>query len=136
MNTFLKTGMAILCIAILSACEPSAQPVAVSTEPPVVEPGPTVADAVQFVDEAEQRLGQLEQNSERMQWVLQNFITEDTEILAAKAGEEFTAAQVELAARAAEFVGIVDLDYDTRRKLDFLAQWHCHASSPGRCQNR
>ena len=73
-----------------------------------------------FVAEAEERLAALGQNSERMAWVLANFITEDTEQLAAKASEQFTAAQVEVAAKAARFTGLEGLDYDTSRKLNIL----------------
>ena len=82
------------------------------------EPG--VEEAVIFVADAEERLATLEQHSGRMAWVLANFITEDTELLAAKASEQFTAAQVEIATRATRFIGLEGLDYDTRRKLNIL----------------
>jgi peptidyl-dipeptidase A len=77
-------------------------------------------DAVAFVAEAEKELARLGQVSERMTWVLRNFITEDTELLAAKAAEKHTAAQVEFAARAVDFIQLEGLDYDTRRKLNML----------------
>jgi peptidyl-dipeptidase A len=72
------------------------------------------------VAEAEENLARLGQHSERMQWVLRNFITEDTEILAARAAEQFTAAQVATASQAAQFNEASGLDYDTRRKLGML----------------
>jgi peptidyl-dipeptidase A len=105
---------------LLSACEPVTTP---SSEEATVEPqakGPSVEEAVTFVAAAEDRLAALGQNSERMAWVLANFITEDTEQLAAKASEQFTAAQVEIAAKAARFTGLEGLDYDTSRKLNIL----------------
>ena len=113
--------IALLALALLvTACEPA--PVVV-TEEVIVEPqqsGPTIDEAVVFVADAEERLAVLSQNSERMSWVLANFITEDTEQLAAKASEQFTAVQVEIAAQAARFSGLEGLDYDTGRKLNML----------------
>jgi peptidyl-dipeptidase A len=79
-----------------------------------------VAEAVAFVAEAEKQLAVLGQHSERTNWVLRNFITHDTEQLAAKAAEGLTAAQVEFAARAASFNDVEGLDYDTSRKLNML----------------
>ncbi len=49
-----------------------------------------------------------------------NFITEDTELLAARASEEFTAEQVRVASQAARFNELEGLDYDTARKLNML----------------
>ncbi len=113
--------IALLAFALLvTACEPA--PVVVTEEVVVEsqESGPTIDEAVVFVAAAEERLAILSQNSERMSWVLANFITEDTEQLAAKASEEFTAVQVEIAAQAARFSGLEGLDYDTGRKLNML----------------
>ena len=118
-------GLLACCLsaALLAACSPSADtqattPVldrdAVATQPP------TAAEAVAFVAAAEKRLARLGQHNERQAWVLQNFITQDTELLAAKAAEQFTAAQVEVASEAARFNGLMDLDYGTRRKLNML----------------
>ncbi|MGD2128877.1 MAG: M2 family metallopeptidase [Lysobacterales bacterium] len=83
-------------------------------------PAPTAEDAAAFVAQAEERLAGLGQHSERTSWVLSNFITYDTELLAAKASEQFTAAQVEIAAQAARFADVKGLDYDTQRKLNML----------------
>jgi len=101
---------------LLSACEPVT--ITGSEEPSAS--GPSVEEAVAFVADAEDRLATLGQHSERMAWVLANFITEDTEQLAAKASEQLTAAQVEFAAQAARFTGLEGLDYDTSRKLNIL----------------
>jgi len=80
----------------------------------------TAASAVEFVARSEQQLGELAQEAERMSWVYSNFITEDTERLSAVATRRFTAKQVELAAKAARYVEIEDLDTGTRRKLNLL----------------
>ncbi len=55
-----------------------------------------------------------------MAWVYSNFITQDTEILAALANKKFTATQVDLAVEAAKYYEIEGLDSDTRRKLNIL----------------
>ncbi len=120
MYKFSKLALLPALSLLLSACEPATNSISDDAD---VEPqarGPSVEEAVTFVAEAEERLAILGQNSERVAWVLANFITEDTEQLAAKASEQFTAAQVEIAANAARFTGLEDLDYDTGRKLNIL----------------
>ncbi len=81
---------------------------------------PTPEKAVAFVAAAEAQLAELGQEAERMSWVYSNFITTDTEKLAAVTNERFTARQVELAGEAAKFNDVAGLDFDTRRKLDML----------------
>ncbi len=80
----------------------------------------TAGNAVEFVTNAEQQLAGLMQESERMAWVHSNFITEDTEKLSAIASRKFTALQVELAAEAASYNDVEDINGDTRRKLNIL----------------
>lgn len=80
----------------------------------------TAESAVNFVAQSEQQLSELGQEAERMAWVYSNFITEDTEKLAASANKKFTAKQVELAIEAAAYNDVADVDEDTRRKLDIL----------------
>jgi len=105
---------------LLSACDPVTITVSDDVPGKPSTSGPSVGEAVTFVADAEERLAILGQNSERMSWVLANFITEDTEQLAARAREQFTAAQVEIAVQAARFTGLEGLDYDTSRKLNIL----------------
>lgn len=81
---------------------------------------PNAERAVEFVAEAEQSLAELGLEAERMAWVYSTFITEDTEKLVASANQKFTTLQVELAARAARFNVVQNLDDDTRRKLAML----------------
>ena len=47
------------------------------------------------------------------------YITHDTQLLAAEANEAYVAAGTELAAEAAQYVGL-DLPYDVARKLELL----------------
>jgi len=64
---------------------------------------PTVAEAQAFVNDAEQRLFDLGIKQSRATWVQENFITEDTEQIAADAGQAVTALTVELAKKAHRF---------------------------------
>jgi len=80
----------------------------------------TANDAVEFLAQSEIQLAELLAENERMAWVYSNFITSDTEMLAALATRKFTAKQVELAVEAARYYGIADIDDDTRRKLNIL----------------
>ena len=116
MDKFSKLVLPLALSLLLCACEPVT--ITVSEEPPTS--GPSVEEAVNFVADAEEHLAALGQNSERMSWVMANFITEDTAQLAAKASEQFTAAQVEIAVQAARFIGLDGLDYDTSRKLNIF----------------
>ena len=117
-TTIFLCGMSLLLLSCERAAEP---PAIVAEEPAPVEPaGPTAEEAVAFVAAAEERLAALGQHLERMAWVLSNFITEDTELLAAKAAEQFTAAQVEIGSEAARFNAVEGLDSDTERKLGML----------------
>jgi peptidyl-dipeptidase A len=77
-------------------------------------------DAVEFIRESEETLTELLQENERMAWVYSNFITEDTEQLAAIANKKFTAKQVELAVEAAKYYEIETLDAGSKRKLNIL----------------
>ncbi|HZH90035.1 MAG TPA: M2 family metallopeptidase [Pyrinomonadaceae bacterium] len=79
----------------------------------------TVAEAGQFVAHAEQRLMELGLKVSRAGWIQANFITDDTEALAADADNEFTAAVTQLAEQATRFDGL-KLPYDTARKLQLL----------------
>jgi len=79
----------------------------------------TPESAAAFVDSAETVLEDLWERQGRASWVQSNFITHDTEILAAQANERATAATVEFATRAARFEGL-DLDPDVERKLLLL----------------
>jgi len=80
---------------------------------------PTVAEAERFVADAEERLKKLDFNSARTEWVSQNFITDDTEIITAQAGEQRLTAAGDLALKARRFNGL-KLPEATARKLKLL----------------
>ncbi|HJT15946.1 MAG TPA: M2 family metallopeptidase, partial [Thermoanaerobaculia bacterium] len=74
-------------------------------------------EALGFIDEAERSLAAANVEQQRAEWIAQNFITYDTQILAANANEKLIRLGVELAKRAAAFDGSA---YDVRRKLDLI----------------
>src|SRR5713226_5666559 len=80
---------------------------------------PTVAEASKFADEAEKRLFDLQVKASRASWVQENFITDDTEQVAADANEALDAATTELAGKARRFDGL-KLPEGVARKLKLL----------------
>ncbi len=80
---------------------------------------PTVDEARAFVEDAEQRLLELWIRAERAAWIQSNFITDDTELIAAESRREVIGATMELAAAATRFDAI-ELSFDLQRKLDRL----------------
>ncbi len=79
----------------------------------------TASEAREFIEEAEARLLDLWIDLGRAQWVQSTYITQDTEIMAAKAYERVIAANMELAKRATRFDRL-ELPAELRRKLDLL----------------
>ena len=108
---------ALLLTFVLLACNQADDPV--STQK-VISKELNVQDAIAFVTHSETELAELLSENERMAWVYANFITQDTEMLAALANKKFTARQVELAVEAARYHEIDGLDADTLRKLNIL----------------
>lgn len=80
---------------------------------------PTVAEAKAFLEEAEAKYFELGNKAQRAQWVQENFITEDTEQIAADTSREFTAATVEFSKKAGRFEGL-NLPPEMARKLKLL----------------
>lgn len=80
---------------------------------------PTVADAESFIKRAEEELLRLGIKAERASWVQSNFITDDTEAMAAEASEEIIAVTTKLAEESRKFDGL-QLPYDTARKMKLL----------------
>ena len=79
----------------------------------------TAEDAKMYIKDAEKRIADIYEYAAKAEWIAQTYITEDSQFLAAKANEEFKILGIELANGAAKFSGL-DLDYDTKRKLDQL----------------
>ncbi|MGJ5813418.1 M2 family metallopeptidase [Paludibaculum fermentans] len=77
---------------------------------------PTAEDAKKFVEDAEAKLFAATNEAGQAQWVQQNFITQDTEAINAKASERLTTLAVQYAKDAAKFDAI-KVDDVLRRKL-------------------
>jgi peptidyl-dipeptidase A len=80
---------------------------------------PSAQEAHRFVESAEARLRILGNNASRTGWVQNNFITIDTQKIAADAQSELSAAVTELA-RGARRYETLPLPYDDTRKLKLL----------------
>jgi peptidyl-dipeptidase A len=80
---------------------------------------PTVDEAHQFIVAAEKRLETLGKKASRAGWVQNNFITVDTQRIAADAQSDFAAAVTELAPGARRFEGL-QLPAEDARKLKLL----------------
>ena len=80
---------------------------------------PGIAEAQAFVDEAEAQLAQAREHLNRTLWVKQNFITFDTDLLAANATENYNNLIVDLLGRAKSYDGM-DLPDELARKLELL----------------
>ncbi|HXV74306.1 MAG TPA: M2 family metallopeptidase, partial [Sphingomonadales bacterium] len=80
---------------------------------------PTPEKAKTFIAEVEAKYKELGEYAGHVYWIQANFVTSDTNWLAAKAGEELTALGVKYAKEASRYHAL-DLDDDTKRKIDFL----------------
>jgi peptidyl-dipeptidase A len=115
----MKTAASIVAIATMALTTPAS---AKHHENDGMEAtvAPTAADAKQFVDETEQQLFDFSIDAGRIYWINSNFITDDTDALAAKVGAEGTTMSVQAAIDAARFNDVAGLDAVTRRKLNKL----------------
>jgi len=80
---------------------------------------PTAAEAQEFMNKAEAKLSDLAVKVNRASWVQENFITDDTEAMAADAIDEVTAATTELVEQAKRFDGLA-LSPELARKFMLL----------------
>src|SRR5450432_1057031 len=94
-----KLGMSALILASLCAPALTAQEHFAKAE----QKAATVAEAKKFLDDAEAQLFDLGNKQQRAAWVQENFITDDTNQIAADAGEVVNTLTVELAKKAHRF---------------------------------
>jgi peptidyl-dipeptidase A len=80
---------------------------------------PTVAQAEAFMKNAEARLAELSVKDNQANWVHDNFITDDTEALAAAVNDEITAVTTDLVEQAKRFDGL-QMPADLSRKFLLL----------------
>jgi peptidyl-dipeptidase A len=121
MKPLLKRAVSWLAIAALMACTTTAAntgstPAAAG----VTQAGaPTVAEAQQFVADAEAQLTARSEYENHIGWVYNTYIQHDTEWLAQRADSEGTQLRVRLASQAARYQSL-QLPPDLRRKIDLL----------------
>ncbi|HYU46558.1 MAG TPA: M2 family metallopeptidase [Terriglobales bacterium] len=80
---------------------------------------PTIAEAQEFMNKAEAQLADLSVKVNRATWVQENFITDDTQAMAADAIDQVTAVTTELVEQAKRFDGLA-LSPDLARKFMLL----------------
>jgi peptidyl-dipeptidase A len=80
---------------------------------------PTLAEARAFIDRAQSKLLGLSVQQGRADWVKSTFITDDTEILAAKADEDLIAATMQLAKESTRFSNL-KMPEDMAREFQLL----------------
>lgn len=119
LNRTSRRAAGALLAAILVALTVPAPGVAAAAPAGATGAKPTVEEARKFLDDAQTRLRALNIEAGRAAWVQSNFITVDTETLAAQRNEVVVGASVELAKAAARFDG-VPLPADLRREIDLL----------------
>jgi peptidyl-dipeptidase A len=114
-RTVLRFALPLLAIASLAGGQTMpAKKAATNASTP-----PTAAEAKAFVEDAETKLLALANEASRASWVQSNFITDDTEALAALSNERVISASVRYAKEAARFSGM-QLPPDVARKLMLL----------------
>jgi peptidyl-dipeptidase A len=124
-STASRAGMIALLLSALAAIAPGAKgQVAASNATAPSKPKadgsvPTVTEAERFISQAETRLLDLWIKSSRASWVSENFITEDTESIAADAEQAVKAATSQLATEAKRYEKL-QLPPDVARKFKLL----------------
>ena len=111
-----RTVLNALILGLSFLCHSELRAQALAATPPKK---PTVNDAQAFVDDAEKQLFDLEIKAQRAAWVEENFITVDTEQMAADANQEVTAKGVLLSRGAHRFESI-SLPPELARKILLL----------------
>jgi peptidyl-dipeptidase A len=112
-----KTLLVLAVSVITAACQPQQDAIQEPAKPKAL----TAADAKKYVADAEKSLEADYELFGKAFWVQANFVNDDTNAIAAKFGEEATKKSVQLALGAQKFDHL-ELDFDTRRKLDTLKQ--------------
>ena len=104
-----------IAVAVLFGARASEAKQASAAKPAAQATAPTAAEAKKFIEDAEQRLFELGVKASRAAWVQENFITDDTEQIAAEAGEAANTAAAKYAKEAHRYDG-VKLPPDLARK--------------------
>ncbi|MBB5705281.1 M2 family metallopeptidase [Sphingopyxis panaciterrulae] len=106
-----------LTLAASPAIAQDAAPAAAEAAPAAA---PTAADADAFITAAEKDLFDYSVEASQVNWVNYNFITEDTDAMAARINAVGTEKSVHYALEAAKYMNVPGLSADTKRKLNIL----------------
>ncbi|ACJ29127.1 Peptidyl-dipeptidase A [Shewanella piezotolerans WP3] len=112
--TFTKVSKLSVLIAIslgVTACNKTE-----AVDTPTVD---KIAEAKQFITDAESTMADLSIEINRSEWIYSNFITEDTAALSASVAEKYTGTSVQLATESAQYAHLA-LDPADKRKLNIL----------------
>ncbi|TZG29468.1 M2 family metallopeptidase [Sphingomonas montanisoli] len=113
---------ALALAAILASATPALAKKKEAAAPVAAAAAPTAADADAFVASVEKEYGDFSLYGAQVAWINATYITDDTDAVASRVGAEGTEMGVRFAKGAAKYDGVSGLNYDTRRKLDFLKQ--------------
>jgi peptidyl-dipeptidase A len=105
--------LAVFAFSVMNAQTPSSSSAKTQQGPP------TLAEAQEFIKNAEAKLNDLSTRAARASWVQSTFITDDTEILSAEANEVLIGATTELAKQATRYDSL-KLPDDVARKMLLL----------------
>ncbi|MDG1731907.1 MAG: M2 family metallopeptidase [Thalassotalea sp.] len=119
LSKFKLSTAAIVVAASLATSACDTQPSSKNTTP--VQKSYTVQNVSNFIAETEKELIRLNNEGSKVEWIYQNFITEDSADLSATAAQEYSEAGVRFALQAAKFDNI-DVSAEQRRKLNILKQ--------------
>ena len=112
----MSCGLALTCLIWAGAMK-AHDAAAVKTAAKAV--APTEEDAKKFLEEAENRYFDLTNKAQRASWVEENFITDDTEEIAAEANQELNAFSAEMSKKAHDY-DAVKLSPELARKMLLL----------------
>ena len=96
----------VCAVAIVLCARGSAAGQSTAEKEPGKKASVTTAEAQKFIEDAEQRLFDLGVKASRAAWVQENFITDDTEQIAAEAGEALNTASTKYAKEVHRFDGL------------------------------
>jgi peptidyl-dipeptidase A len=98
--------LCIFCLTCLFFAQEATAQKAQGANESATKAAPATADAKKFIEDAEKELFDLSIKASRASWVQENFITEDTEQIAADAGEVLNTASTKYAKEAHQFDGL------------------------------
>lgn len=117
----MKVMISTLSLALsLAAAAPAFAADKQKQDPATTAATPTASEADAFVAKAEKDLFEYSVEASQVNWVNYNFITDDTDAMAARINAVGTEKSVKYALEAAKYARASGLSADTKRKLDML----------------